>query len=775
MAGTRFHKRRLFSALLLAFAAMPAAQSASEIHGRVLDATHAPVAGARIAAVHAGDSAAASAVSGRGGEFSFDVAPGSYTLVVAMDGFQESRQAVEAGKGSPEVQVVLEIAGAHETITVSEAGGYQTPAVSTATKTLSPLIDLPQSITVVPREQMADQMMMSMADVVRYVSGVTAIQGENNRDQVVIRGNNSSADFFLDGVRDDVQYYRDLYNVERVEALKGPDAMIFGRGGGGGVVNRVTKEAGPAPLAEFTLLGGSFGNKRFTADFDRPLNDRVAFRFNGLYENSGSFRNSVSLKRFGLNPTLAFAVSGQTRITLGYEHFRDDRVADRGVPSYRGRPVDVPIETYFGDPENAHVGARVNLGSAVIEHNAGAWSIRNRTLIGEYDRGYQNFVPGAVSADGTQDSLSAYNNATRRRNLINQTDATRRVSTGRVRHTLLAGVEASRQLTDNFRNTGYFNNTATAVPIPLAEPTVQIPVTFRQSATDANNHLETNVGAVYAQDQVELTRRVQAIAGLRFDHFDLRYHDNRSGMGLRRIDNMASPRAGVVFKLAPAVSLYGSYSVSHLPSAGDQFSSLTTITAQVKPEQFTNYEGGVKWDATRNLSLTAAVYRLDRTNTRATDPNDPTRIVQTGSQRTNGVEMGGNGNLTRWWRIAWGYAYQDAFILSATTAAAAGAQVAQAPHHTFSFWNHCQVRPKLALGLGIVRRADMFAAVDNSVVLPAYTRADAAVYYTLTEKTRLQANVENLLDRKYSINADNNNNISPGSPRAVRVGVIARF
>jgi catecholate siderophore receptor len=773
----------MFSALLLALAAIPAAaQSAGEtpevrgtIHGRVLDPTRAPIAGVRISGLRSGGDSRASAISDQSGEFSLALSPGSYTLAVTMDGFLEARQSVEVGRAKQDLEIVLQVAGTHETVTVSELGAYQTPAVSTATKTLSPLIDVPQSITVVPRELIADQMMMSMADVVRYVPGVTAIQGENNRDQVVIRGNNSSADFFLDGVRDDVQYYRDLYNVERVEALKGPDAMIFGRGGGGGVLNRVSKEPGAAPLAEFTLLGGSYGNKRFTADFDRPLSDWAAFRFNGLYENSGSFRDSVSLKRFGLNPALLFTLPKQTRITLAYEHFRDDRVADRGVPSFGGRPVDVPIATYFGDPNDSHVGARVNLGSAVIDHEAGPWSIRNHTLIGDYDRGYQNYVPGAVSAGQAQDSLSAYNNATRRQNAINQTDVTYRLAIGRVRHTLLAGVEASRQLTDNFRNTGYFNNTATSILIPLADPLLQTPATFRQSATDANNHLETNVAAAYVQDQVELTRRVQLIAGIRFDHFDLRYHDNRAGTDLRRIDNMPSPRAGVVFKLAPAVSLYGSYSVSHLPSSGDQFSSLTTITVQVKPEQFTNYEGGVKWDATRNLSLTAAVYRLDRTNTRATDPNDATRIIQTGSQRTNGVELGASGSLTRWWKISWGYAYQDAFIVSATTAAAAGAQVAQAPHHMFSFWNRYQVRPKLGVGLGIVHRADMFAAVDNSVILPSYTRVDAAFYYTLTERMRFQANVENLLDRRYYINADNNNNISPGSPRAVRMGLTARF
>jgi len=230
-----------------------------------------------------------------------------------------------------------------------------------------------------------------------------------------------------------------------------------------------------------------------------------------------------------------------------------------------------------------------------------------------------------------------------------------------------------------------------------------------------------------------------------------------------------------VVKPLSALSIYGSYSISYLPSSGDQFSSLTTITQQVKPEKFNNYEVGVKWDVRPRLSLTTAVFRLNRENTRSTDPNDPTRIIQTGSTRTNGFEIGLNGNLTRAWSVAGGYAYQDAFISSATTAALAGQQVGQVPHHTFSLWNNYQFMPKLGAGLGILHRSDMFAAVDNRVTLPGYTRADAAVFYTLTERWRLQANLENLLDKKYYLNADSNTNISPGSPRALRVGLTARF
>jgi catecholate siderophore receptor len=662
-----------------------------------------------------------------------------------------------------------------ETITVRDQPGYQAPAITSGTKTLTPLRDVPQSVTVVTRQLMQDQLMTSVGDVVRYMPGVSLHQGENNRDQVIIRGNSSSADFFVDGVRDDVQYYRDLYNLDRVEALKGPNAMIFGRGGGGGVINRVTKEAGFGALREVNLQGGSYSNKRVTTDFDQPLGDKLALRVNGMYEDSGSFRDSVDLQRSGIAPTLTYMQGDATKITLGYEHARDVRVADRGITSFQGRPADVDIDTFYGNPDDSHVRSTVDLASAAIEHHFGGLTLRNRTLFGDYDRFYQNFVPGAVTADKSRVTLTAYNNATQRNNLFNQTDLTYSLGTGSIRHTLLFGAEVGRQLTDNFRNTGFFNNTATSILVPYGSPTIKTPVTFRQSATDADNHLRTEIGALYAQDQIELSSHLQLVAGLRFDRFDLQYHNHRNGDRLSRVDDLVSPRAGIIVKPIEELSLYGTYSVSYLPSSGDQFSSLTTITQQVEPEKFRNYEVGAKWDALSNLSLTASIYRLDRTNTRSTDPNDPTRIVQTGSQRTNGYELGINGQVTPAWSIAGGYANQNAFVTSATTAARAGATVGQVPRHTLSLWNNYQFHPKMGAALGLVYSSSMFATIDNSVTLPGYTRVDAAAYFSLTQALRLQLNVENILDKKYWANADSNTNLSPGSPRAVRLGLTARL
>ena len=744
--------------------------------GRVLDPMKAAVAGAHVMAAGSAAGVSTTVTSDAEGRFELQLEPGAYVITITSPGFSDqSRHVTVQTTGAPPADFVLQLAGFTQSVEVNGRSSATADGVSASTKTATPLRDVPQSVTVITSRLIRDQLMASVADTVNYVPGITSHQGENNRDQIIIRGNSSSADFYVNGVRDDVQYYRDLYNVERIEALKGPNGMVFGRGGGGGVINRVTKRAGFMRSGETMLQAGSYGNRRFSADVNQPLTSAVAVRLNGVFEDSDSFRRGVGLQRYGIAPSLTFLANPRTMVTFDYEHFHDERVADRGISAYQGRPVDLPASVYFGNAADSHVHADVDLAAASVEHEARGFTIRNRTVIGNYDRGYQNYVPGAVTDDRARVALTAYNNATARVNLFNQTDVTRIVRTGGLRHTLLVGAEVGGQRSRNFRNTGYFENASTTVFVPLSNPSTERPVTYRQSATDANNRVRTHLAATYAQDQIDVSRLVQVIGGVRLDRFDLQYHNNRNDDTLRRVDHLLSPRAGVVLKPTATASVYGSYTLSSLPSSGDQFSSLTVITQQMKPEHFTNYEVGAKWDATKDLALTAALYRLDRTNTRATDPNDPTRIVQTGSQRTNGYEFGINGAVTRVWKIAGGYAHQNAFVTSATTAARAGALVGQVPHHTFSLWNNYQVMRRVGLGLGIIRRSDMFASIDDSVVLPGYTRADAAAFFSLTDRTRLQVNLENVLNRTYFVNADSNTNISPGSPRTVRVALSAGF
>lgn len=667
-----------------------------------------------------------------------------------------------------------------QTVRVEGTGSgsdYVRLETTTATKTPTLLRDIPQAVTVINRALMKDQGMQNLADVVRYVPGITMGQGEGNRDQPTIRGNSTSADFYVDGVRDDAQYYRDLYNIERVEALKGSNAMIFGRGGGGGVINRVMKQAGWTPSGELTLQGGSFTNRRATLDAGGALNGMLAARFNGVYENSDMFRDNVWLKRQGLNPTLALASpSGNTRVGLGYENFVDHRAADRGIPSFGTAPVQTDVSTFFGSPQMNYVSARVNSASASVSHAASSGlNIHNRTSFTTYDKIYQNVLPGTVSADGANVSLSAYNNAQQRRNTFNQTDLTYDAQTGSVAHTLLLGAELSRQVTDNFRNTGFFNDTAATFTAPVAAPTITVPISFRQSATDANNHVATTGSAIYTQDQIEINPYLQVIAGIRYEIFGIRFHNNRSDTDLSRSDAMVSPRAGLLFKPVAAASIYASYSVSHLPSAGDQFSSLTDVTKALEPEKFTNIEAGAKWDASERVALTAAAYRLDRSNTRAPDPNNSSMTVQTGSQRSNGYELGITGSITSRWNVVGGFSRQRAVIVSRTAAAAAGTTVPLVPASTLSLWNKYQLTSRFGLALGVMHQADVYAAISNTVKLPAFTRVDGGLYYGLNNAVGMQANLENLLNVKYYPFANGNSNITPGSPRAVRILLTTRF
>ena len=655
---------------------------------------------------------------------------------------------------------------------------YTVRRTSSATRTNTLLRDVPQSATIITQALIADQGMQGMADVVRYIPGITMALGEGHRDAPTIRGNSSTADFFIDGIRDDAQYFRDIYNIERVEALKGSNAMVFGRGGGGGVLNRVTKNAQWTPTRATTLTGGSFNQRRATLDVGQGLNSVLAARLNGLYEHSANFRQASDNERVGINPTAALML-GRTLVRLGYEFYSDRRVVDRGIPSLNGAPSPAPISTFFGDPDASHSTLSAHAVASTIDHQI--WKgnatidgvqLRNRSRFMRYDKFYQNIFPGAVDASATTVQLSGYNNGTDRTNLFNQTDVTSTITRGALRQTLLVGAELGTQQTDNLRRTGYFGaagSTTTTLNVPFASPMRATPAEFRQSTADANNRTTLTTQAVYAQNQIEVGPHVQAILGLRLDRLNVDFTNKRTGAQLSRADNLASPRAGIVIKPAQPVSIYGSYSVSFLPSTGDQFSSLTASTRTLEPEQFTNREVGIKWDAAPALALTAAAYRLDRTNTTAPDPTNPVIIVQTGAQRTTGWELGITGALTSRWQIAGGFANQTARITSRTAAAAPGQRVALVPRNTVSLWNRVQVTRRLGAGLGIVHQDRMFAAIDNSVTLPAFTRADAAAFVTITRTLRAQLNIENLLDTRYYATAHSNNNIMPGSPRMIRI------
>lgn len=657
---------------------------------------------------------------------------------------------------------------------------YIIQRTGTATKTDTPLVNVPQAISVITRELIEDQNMLSIGDVTRYVPGAGIAQGEGNRDTPVLRGNSTTADFFIDGVRDDVQYFRDLYNADRIEVLKGPNAMIFGRGGSGGLLNRVTKQATHAATREVTLQAGSWGQFRGALDFGGALSDKTAYRLNAMHEEAGSHRDGVTLRRSGANPVFLHELTPATRLRFGYEYFHDERVADRGVPSFAGRPLETDASTFFGDPARSHSEADVHTVFASIEHRFGTdLHLRNHTRFSTYEKFYQNVYPGAVNTALTTVSVSAYNNATERDNFFNQTDLVWSVATGSLRHEILAGLELGRQATGNVRLTGYFESispTTTSVQVPLGAPRTTLPLAFRPGATDADNHGVARTVALYVQDQIQLTGQLLLIAGVRYDRFTVDFRNNRTGAGLGSRDNTFSPRAGLIYKPREEISLYGSYSMSFVPRAGEQLSSLSASNRSLDPEEFKNLEAGAKWDLRTDLALSAALYQLDRTNVAIADPADPTRSLLVDGQRARGLELALTGRLSRNWSIAGGYAWQDGEILATQSATIrAGSRLAQLPRHTFSLWNRYDFDSAWGAGLGLIHRGGLFASTDNAVTLPGFTRLDAAVFYRFDGRFRAQLNIENLLDRDYSASAHNNNNITPGSPRAFRVSVTASF
>ena len=282
--------------------------------------------------------------------------------------------------------------------------------------------------------------------------------------------------------------------------------------------------------------------------------------------------------------------------------------------------------------------------------------------------------------------------------------------------------------------------------------------------------------SVYAQDQIAFSKHLEAVVGLRFDSFNADVTNNRTATNFSSDDGLLSPRLGLIYKPISPLSLYGSYSLTYLPRAGEQLSSLSLTNQALDPEEFRNYEVGAKWDVLRSFSFTAALYRLDRGNVIVPSPTDPALSILVDAQRTKGLELELNGNITHAWSIAGGYAFQDGAITRSISATArAGAALAQLPRHSISLWNKYDFTPRLAAALGLIHRSDVFTSTDNLVVLPNWTRLDGAVYYQLTPMLRAQVNVENLFDEDYYLNANSNTNITPGSPRAIRFALTSRF
>ncbi|MFY7836523.1 MAG: TonB-dependent receptor [Novosphingobium sp.] len=653
-------------------------------------------------------------------------------------------------------------------VVTGTADGYR-PVDANAVKTPTPLLDVPQTITVLTREQLDDQGITQLGDALRYVPGVVLGQGEGHRDQITLRGQNTTADFYLDGLRDDTQYYRSLYNIERVEVLKGANALLFGRGGGGGVINRVSKTPDlDRAKGQASANVDSFGAFALAADWNQPLTEMVGARLNATYEEFDNHRQNFEGRFIGVNPTMALQPGEATRIELSYNYDDDRRTTDRGVPSLGGKPLTGYDETFFGRSDLNVATVVAHIAQARLDHDL--TDNLSFNVLGQYshtDKLYGNvFAGGAVNTTANTVALSGYESGTLRDSWVGQANLVWTGETGGIGHTLLAGFEVADQDTHATRR-----NTANAT-VTLAKR-ITVPA-LSYGALVTNSRTDVRTLSAYVQDQIELASFLQVVAGVRYDEFRITGRNAINGVGASRTDRKWSPRFGVVLKPQANVSFYGSFTRTFLPQSGDQFGALDATQATLAPEQFENLEAGVKWDVNPGLAFTAALYQLDRDNSRFNNP--VTGLPElSGKTRAKGIELSLAGRILPQWQASLGYTLQDGEVRSQTTAAPAGRKLSQLPRHQASAWTRYDVAKQIGLGLGITHQSKSFATISNAVTLPAFTRLDAAVFYDLSERFSVQLNVENLTDTDYFPAAHTDNNISTGEPLNARISIRAKF
>ncbi|SOY50543.1 TonB-dependent receptor [Cupriavidus taiwanensis] len=648
--------------------------------------------------------------------------------------------------------------------------GYNPPNAVSATKTEAPLRDVPQTVNVVTAEVMRDQHATSMQDALKNVPGVSFSHGDGQRDQVSIRGFTAIADQFVDGIRDDALYFRDMSNVDRVEVIKGPAAVLYGRGSSGGLINRVTKKPG-IDVTDFALSYGMWADRRAEADVGRVFADgAAAFRVTGAVEKANSYRSQQFLDRAAIAPSLELRVAPETTVLFQADYLEDRRVTDFGIPAYRGRPVDVPASRYYG-AANArdadYSQSRVFSGTATINHRFNEnWSIRNATRYYHYSLDRNNTLTAAVN-EATQQLTMNHGNVRREEHgWFNQTDLIQKATIFGTKHEILYGMEIGQQNKDQINNTK---------PVPgtfdLFNPVLPVLPRLAPGTPTTSNLGIFDTLAFYTQDMITFSEQWKALVGVRYDNFQQETKNRIAGQrDLSRTDTAWSPRAGLVWQPSKTQSYYVSWSKSFQPS-GEAF-AVAANNADLGPESTRNTEVGAKYDwLNGKASTTISVFRLERNNMKVQNAAG-NAILPIGTQRTDGVELSGAAELPQGWRVLAGYAYLDARVTNSTQIDAGqpvqGKRATITPMHSGNVWLTKDLGHGFGVGAGLNLVGKRFANPGNTVTLPGYVTADAMAWYR-RGAFEAQLNVYNLFDKGYIVSAHGTNpNLNmPGAPRSV--------
>ncbi|AVS94910.1 TonB-dependent siderophore receptor [Paracidovorax avenae] len=695
---------------------------------------------------------------------------GSGLVVRAQDGRTftiERPQAApgQAAGGAPALgEVRVQAARGEDT-------AYYAPSSASGTKTEAALRDVPQTIDVVPQQVIRDQGATSIQDTLRNVAGVGLSTGDGQRDQVSIRGFTSIGDQFVDGFRDDALYFRDLSNIERVEVVKGPAAVLYGRGSSGGLVNRVTKKPG-IDVSDMALSVGSWADKRAEFDVGRaPAGSDWSWRVTGAAEDANSYRSQQFLERQAIAPSVLWKPDGATSLMLQADYLRDKRVTDFGIPAYQGRPVAVDPGTYYGsanarDADTSE--SRVSSFAATFEHRfSDTLRLRNALRYYHYELDRQNTLPGgAVNEAAGTVALTRSGIDRFEHGVFNQTELIQKLRTGSVEHEVLYGVELGQQNKDAL---SFSDGTVATVNLfhPVL-PVVPLDGGGKLTASTLNRY---DTRGLYVQDQLTFTQQWKLLAGLRYDRFGQATDNRLPGQAdFERTDTTWSPRLGLVWQPDAVQSYYASVSRSYQPSA--EMFALSASNASVKPERTTNYEVGTKWELLDGrATATASLFQLERTDIKTADPAQPTVLIPIGTQRTRGLELSLSGELRPGTQATFSYAFLDTRVTRSTATDAGqlveGKRATLTPRNAFSAWITQQLGEAWSVGGGVNYVGDRFANLGNTVTLPSYVVVDAMAQYRIDRATTLQLNLRNLFDRNYIVSAHGSNaNLNlPGAPR----------
>lgn len=737
-----------------------------------------------------------------------------------------TKTGVSAKFVSPE-RVVLELHGADESVTV-------TADVLPSPKYTAPLLDLPQTLTVIPEEVIQYTGSTSLVEALRTVPGITFGAGEGGNpigDRPFIRGADSQSSTYVDGMRDIGSQSREVFNLESVEVSKGPSGSFGGRGTSGGSLNLNNKQARRQNFVAGSFSPGSAGFLRGTVDGNVKINDFMSGRLNGLWNNNDvAGRDGVHMERWGIAPTVALGLGKPTRAYVSYYHLIGNDMPDPGIPYNNptfnartdgrprilqagdGSPITLPNRgTFYGLLDRDKNRQTVKTGTGRVERNLfGERSVIRNTF--RYGRSSQDYL--VTQPDDSQGNLY-YGLIWRRTNqrvssvysAINQTDLSGQFETGSLKHTYATGGEFSQERGNNdtytittnpVTNNRCLAGTGAASAYnctDLYNPNRNDPWTGSIVRAYNPTNSKTATKSAYAFDTINILPKLQATLGLRYDNYNSRFTSTSAAANVaicgtlrctfKRTDNLVNYQVGVVYKPLRIGSVYGSVSTAATPAGNalaqgsDPNALSNVINSTLAPEKTRSVEVGTKWEAFKGKALTnAAWFESDVNNARITQADGT--IAMAGVKRVRGVELGITGQITKKWQMFTGYTYMSAILVSAGGAGAAngltnGTSFPNTPKNSFSLTSYYSITRNIMAGGGVYTVSKVWGNQSTNKWVPGYARVDLFGSYKINKHLNLQVNVQNVGDKLYYDRAYTTHyaNMAPG--RSGRIGFNVNY